>query len=59
MINNKMQIKVQLVNNVNDPIVGKKNTLISSRDNIFVVAMFRRRDNTHASQSGAETEERM
>ncbi len=61
MINNsRMKIKVQLVSNVNDQIVGKKNLFIVNFEIIFYFFVISRRpENTHASQSGAELEERM
>lgn len=57
MINNKMKIKVLLVNNVNDLIVGKINLFIFSF--VYCFLIIRGPRNTNASQSGAETEERM
>jgi hypothetical protein len=57
MTNNKMKIKVQLVKNVDDLIVGKNNLLISFF--CYITNSLRPRRNTNASQSGAENEERM
>lgn len=56
--NNKKKIKVQPVRNVNDRKIGKEKTSILSQLFYFIF-IFRRRRNTNASQSGAETEERM
>jgi hypothetical protein len=56
MINNKMKIKVRVVNNVNEQIVGKANFIHLFFLSVFF-SIFRRR-NTNPSQSGAETEER-
>jgi hypothetical protein len=52
-----MKIKVQLVKNVDDLIVGKNNLLISFF--CYITNSLRPRRNTNASQSGAENEERM
>ena len=56
MISNKMKTKVQLVNVVDDQIASEENSFISSLE--LFSAISRRQDNTQASQSGPETEER-
>lgn len=60
MINKKMKTKDRLVHNVEDLIVGKRNSFTYW----FIVLFFfnsisRRRQNTNPSQSGGEPEERM
>lgn len=57
MINSKMKIKVRLVHNVDDLIVGKIFNLIDLNHHHFSCSS--QRDNTQNNQSGAETEERM
>lgn len=55
MISSKMKIKVRLVHNVDDTIVGK----FFNQCSILSILVSSRRENTQNNQSGAETEERM
>ena len=60
MSNSKMKIKVRLVHNVDDLIVGKIFNFIDLHHRrISSLLVSSPRDNTQNNQSGAETEERM